>query len=118
MREKSLYLFILVMSLSIGLHLLRQRLHESIPYRRIAIPQDKISWSVEWREYNPPEDTSPKILDDQPAWADAELTPGQSVGVPKWNSLDGPVDRVSFLGPYQLDKDGYPLNPVGRTGIK
>src|SRR5271155_4742643 len=111
MRQESLYLFILVMSLSIGLHLLRQKLHESYPYRRILIPQDKVSWSVEWKEYDPPEFTDPKIL-ETPLWADVALTPGQTDGIPKWNTVDGFVNRVSFLGPYQPDKDGFPLNPA------
>lgn len=35
---------------------------------------------------------------------------------PKWNSLDGKVSRKSHMGPYQIE-DGYPQNPVGRTGI-
>ena len=37
---------------------------------------------------------------------------------PKFNQLDGNVDRRSFAGVYTIDALGYPLNPTGRTGIK
>lgn len=33
-----------------------------------------------------------------------------------WNSIDGNVNRVSFHGPYEI-RDGYPINPAGRTGL-
>lgn len=35
---------------------------------------------------------------------------------PNWNSLDGNVSRISYMGIYNI-RDGYPLNPIGRTGI-
>lgn len=35
----------------------------------------------------------------------------------KWNQLDGIVNRVSFIGEYEIC-DGYPLNPFGRTGLR
>lgn len=35
---------------------------------------------------------------------------------PKWNSIDGDVDRTSFHGEYEIHNN-YPLNFAGRTGI-
>jgi hypothetical protein len=35
----------------------------------------------------------------------------------KWNSNDNSINRISFLGNYELNKKGLPMNPVGRTGI-
>nr|CAI5854490.1 unnamed protein product [Callosobruchus analis] len=35
---------------------------------------------------------------------------------PKWNELDGKVNRKSHIGIYQV-VDGRPLNPEGRTGL-
>lgn len=35
---------------------------------------------------------------------------------PKWNSIDGNIDRRSFHGDYEL-QNKYPLNVAGRTGI-
>lgn len=35
---------------------------------------------------------------------------------PKWNSIDGNVNRESYTGSYDV-QNGYPLNPVGRTGM-
>jgi len=49
-------------------------------------------------------------------WADPDL--GQEGFAPKWNEEDGLVHRVSWEGPYDIDEDGRPLNPVGRTGMK
>lgn len=35
---------------------------------------------------------------------------------PKWNKVDGPINRASFSGTYDV-VDGLPRNPFGRTGI-
>lgn len=35
---------------------------------------------------------------------------------PKWNSIDGKIDRTTFHGEYEI-RDKYPLNVAGRTGI-
>lgn len=35
---------------------------------------------------------------------------------PKWNSIDGKIDRTSFHGNYKI-RDKYPLNVAGRTGL-
>lgn len=35
----------------------------------------------------------------------------------KYNFLTDKVNRKSFTGDYVVNEDGYPLNPVGRTGI-
>lgn len=35
---------------------------------------------------------------------------------PQWNSVDGNVSRISYMGQYKI-VNGYPLNPIGRTGI-
>lgn len=35
---------------------------------------------------------------------------------PKWNSVDGKIDRTSFHGVYEV-RNKYPLNVAGRTGI-
>lgn len=35
---------------------------------------------------------------------------------PKWNTIDGKIDRTTFHGEYEI-KDNRPLNVAGRTGI-
>lgn len=37
---------------------------------------------------------------------------------PKWNELDGKVNRVSFIGGKYEIRDDCPVNPFGRTGIR
>lgn len=35
---------------------------------------------------------------------------------PKWNAIDGKIDRTTFHGEYKIHNK-YPLNVAGRTGI-
>ncbi|XP_073955875.1 ADP-ribose pyrophosphatase, mitochondrial-like [Choristoneura fumiferana] len=79
---------------------------------RFMVPDDKINWSVEYKEYKPPNHTANSIHGKP--WADPEI--GDPNFKPKWNALDKNVNRESYTGQY-LIQDRYPLNPVGRTGI-
>lgn len=80
---------------------------------RSPIPEEKVSWSVDWAEYQPMEYTAPSVL-ARPVWAD----PPQSEESfrPQYNALDGQVERTSFEGTYEV-KNGSPRNPSGRTGL-
>ncbi|KAM9346517.1 ADP-ribose pyrophosphatase, mitochondrial [Symphorus nematophorus] len=80
--------------------------------KRFTVPDDKVDWSHSWPQYNPVSYTDPSVL-KKPAWADPDI--GSSFS-PKFNSVDGGVDRTSFEGNYKTDK-GKPLNPHGRTGL-
>ncbi|XP_030052941.1 ADP-ribose pyrophosphatase, mitochondrial isoform X2 [Microcaecilia unicolor] len=80
---------------------------------RAVVPDDKVCWSVSWPEYKPVEYTVPAIL-AQPVWADPPI--GEMNFSPKFNELDGKVQRKSLNGPYLLE-NGQPRNPTGRTGI-
>lgn len=79
---------------------------------RFHIPDDKVSWDSIYSTYNPTMYTS-KSVDGQ-SWADLDIS------VPKfkpiWNSIDNNINRISFTGYYKI-KNGYPLNPCGRTGL-
>ncbi|XP_075686988.1 ADP-ribose pyrophosphatase, mitochondrial isoform X1 [Rhinoderma darwinii] len=80
---------------------------------RWPVPQEKVSWSVDWPEYRPVEYTAPSVL-AQPPWADP---PQSHQGFcPQYNALDGEVQRTSFEGMYQVMR-GSPRNPSGRTGV-
>jgi len=81
---------------------------------RVYVPEDKVSWSVDWSEYNPNEYTAKKIL-EQPFYADNQ-DPTLRI---KWNDIDmnSQVDRRSHMGAYRLE-NGRPINPAGRTGIR
>ncbi|XP_046966210.1 ADP-ribose pyrophosphatase, mitochondrial [Vanessa cardui] len=90
----------------------RSPLYPRSTVQRFPVPDDKVAWNTEFIEYKPPTYTSPSIQ-GQP-WADPEI--GSANFSPKWNSLDGKVNRESYMGLYNI-VNGYPLNPVGRTGI-
>lgn len=57
--------------------------------QRQHVPDDSVCWDKDWPEYSPPVYTA-KHIGGQP-WADSDLT--EVKFHPKWNSLDGPIDR-------------------------
>ncbi|XP_047141190.1 TATA element modulatory factor isoform X1 [Hydra vulgaris] len=81
---------------------------------KTIVPSDCISWHRPFPNYNPVMYTAEIVLKN-PEWADKEIGGGQS---PKmlFNSMDGKVNRKSHMGHYAV-VDGYPRNPVGRTGM-
>eukprot|EP00049_Salpingoeca_infusionum_P017776 m.354303 g.354303 ORF g.354303 m.354303 type:complete len:325 (-) comp16976_c0_seq1:208-1182(-) len=88
------------------------------PYPRSDQPRcdvnlEKLSFDVEDEGYAPKFFESPKLRENPP-WADSL----QRIAQYKFNQIDGDVDRTSAYGPYKLDKHGFPLNPVGRTGLR
>lgn len=91
----------------------RQGFYPSSNIKRFDVPDNKVLWNVEYLEYKPVKYTA-SVLKGKP-WADPEIT--ETSFKPKWNSLDEGVNRKSFMGDYSLNNDGYPLNPIGRTGI-
>ncbi|KOB65543.1 putative transient receptor potential-related channel 7 [Operophtera brumata] len=63
---------------------------------RFPVPDEKVGWSVEYKNYKPVNHSAPS-LHGQP-WADPE------------------IGKLSYMGQYKI-QHGYPLNPIGRTGI-
>ncbi|XP_032686867.1 ADP-ribose pyrophosphatase, mitochondrial [Odontomachus brunneus] len=90
-----------------------QGLYPSSSVRRFEVTKEKVPWTVEYPEYKPVAYTA-SILRGKP-WADPEIK--EPAFKPKWNTVDGKVNRRSFTGNYVINANGYPLNPVGRTGI-
>lgn len=81
---------------------------------RSKVPDDKVPWSVEFKDYKPVHFNSPRVL-SKPVWADPNIETDTKV-VLKFNKLDGKVNRKSYVGEYQL-VNGLPLNITGRTGL-
>ncbi|KAG7206481.1 hypothetical protein KM043_003826 [Ampulex compressa] len=94
-------------------HKCRQGVYPGSRVERFEVPEGKVSWKVEYPEYKPVEYTS-GALRGKP-WADPEI--GEESFEPRWNALDGGVDRRSHVEEYAVRADGYPVNPVGRTGL-
>ncbi|KAL3054036.1 hypothetical protein OYC64_006381 [Pagothenia borchgrevinki] len=78
---------------------------------RFVVPDDKVGWSQNWPQYKPLSYTDP-LVEKKPVWADPEIDSFS----PKFNTVDGAVDRTSFEGSYKMEKQK-PLNPRGRTGV-
>ena len=81
--------------------------------KRFEVSDDKVAWSVEYKEYKPVQYTAPSVAKG-PVWADKEVT-GEKDTLP-FNTNDGKTNRTSYYGNYKVVR-GFPLNPVGRTGM-
>ncbi|KAM9843840.1 ADP-ribose pyrophosphatase, mitochondrial [Aulostomus maculatus] len=79
--------------------------------KRLPVSDAQVAWSVKWPQYHPVSHTDPSVA-KKPAWADPDI----SSFSPKFNTVDGSVDRTSFEGNYVVE-NGKPLNPRGRTGL-
>ncbi|KAL6266250.1 hypothetical protein P5V15_003111 [Pogonomyrmex californicus] len=92
----------------------RQGLYPSSNVKRFTVPEEKIPWTVDYPDYKPVAYTA-TVVKGKP-WADPEID--EPTFEPKWNTVDGKVNRKSFMGrDYVVNADGLPLNPVGRTGV-
>lgn len=91
----------------------RQGFYPSSNVKRFEVPENKVAWYIECSEYKPIEYTAPNIKGKP--WADPDI--GEISFKPNWNTIDGNVNRKSFTSDYVINKNGYPLNPIGRTGI-
>ncbi|MFE9437069.1 NUDIX domain-containing protein [Streptomyces sp. NPDC006640] len=79
----------------------------------VTVPEDRRHWSVNWPQYAPADITPPELRPASlarqvPDWAEAAVTP---TDVSDWD-----LRRSSALVPFELDAQGWPLNPQGRTG--
>ncbi len=72
---------------------------------RFAVPNDKVSWDIEFPDYSPIAYNAPIVLDKNTPWADPQQI------------SDTIQPFKSFMGAVPLNSKGVPLNPIGRTGI-
>ncbi|XP_055619901.1 ADP-ribose pyrophosphatase, mitochondrial [Toxorhynchites rutilus septentrionalis] len=91
----------------------RNNVYPRSDVRRYPVPDESVFWSQPYPDYQPPVyDAS--VLEGK-EWADLDVeNPNFSA---KWNQLDGNVNRVSFIGEYEI-RNGFPMNLFGRTGLK
>ena len=80
---------------------------------RQKVSNNFVSWETEFKAYNPNTFTASHI--EGKTWADPDI--GSPSFEPKWNQLDGQINRVSHEGPYTV-QNGVPLNVRGRTGLR
>jgi ADP-ribose pyrophosphatase len=81
--------------------------------QRFLVPDDKVFWSESYEDYQPIHFES-TVLKGKP-WADPSIEDNNFK--PKFNELDGNINRVSHIGKYNIHNGKFPLNPFGRTGI-
>lgn len=81
------------------------------PIKRATVGDDEVDWKISVPHYHPISYTSSSIIGQ--VWADKDIKEGNFA----FNSIDGKLNRRSFMGKYALDVHGRPVNPMGRTGI-
>ena len=81
---------------------------------RTPVADALVPWEVPMKDYCPTAFTAAFVL--SAAWADPQL--GADGFDPRWNSVDGKINRKSHEGDYGISKDNEPLNIRGRTGLK
>lgn len=79
---------------------------------RYPVPDEFVPWEVEFPGYNPPLYNAER--NDRGMYDPKTEMEQKSC---KYNSIDGLHDFRSCCGTY-IVKDGLPLNPMGRTGLK
>ncbi|KAG7243704.1 hypothetical protein INR49_011261 [Caranx melampygus] len=89
--------------------------------KRFPVPDDKVDWGQTWLQYKPVSHTDPSVT-KKPAWADPDLGLDDfgfvySSFSPRFNTVDGAVDRTSFAGNYKVE-NGRPLWKVDAKGVK
>ncbi|XP_065359982.1 ADP-ribose pyrophosphatase, mitochondrial [Calliphora vicina] len=92
----------------------RNNVYPKSDVKRFPVPNEYIQWCVPYAEYAPPTYTAPHISSQ--VWADPDIN--SSEFKPKWGQIDGNINRASFNGFYEIDNNGCPINPVGRTGLR
>lgn len=92
----------------------RGGLYPSSKIQRFPVPDDKVDWSIDYPEYNPPNYTSSGV--EGKPWADLDINDHSFK--PKWNQIDGKINRQCNNIIYKFDDNNRPINPFGRTGIK
>lgn len=92
----------------------RHLLYPSCSVLRFPVPNEKVPWETEFLMYNPPFYTADRKDKDLVDPVGDALEPLFKIS---YNSVDGPLDRRSFHGAYAV-RDGLPLNPMGRTGLR
>ncbi len=79
--------------------------------QRIPVPMERKSWQISWPEYNPPRFVEPLILERSRDMSAGWVDPDDHRSIPDLSR------RQSFSGPLRLDEKGFPLFPLGRTGV-
>ena len=80
---------------------------------KFSVPDDKVDWNVPFEEYNPPYYTDSSVIENS-----------KKTGKDKWADPEDVIlakmsrQLRSDIGPLKFDAAGFPLNPVGRTGLR
>lgn len=97
----------------LGVDLVHRDLAKDVVERTETVPAGRRCWSVDWPQYTPTDVTPPELLpaalaQHVPDWAEAAATPAD---VTNW-----PARQARAIIPFELDGEGRPMHPRGRTG--
>ncbi|XP_053513658.1 transient receptor potential cation channel subfamily M member 2 isoform X7 [Artibeus jamaicensis] len=92
----------------------RHLLYPNAAVVRFPVPNEKVPWGTEFLIYDPPFYSADRKDKDLVDPMGNTLDPLSRI---TYNAVDGPTDRRSYHGSYMV-RDGLPLNPMGRTGLR
>ncbi|CAF4103900.1 unnamed protein product [Rotaria magnacalcarata] len=94
----------------------REGIYPKTSIQRQQITGDQVPWTINLPNYNPPHYTN-SSLPNSTNEIDPEVISSRFM----WNTFDTNynIDRrtANPIGSYVIDTKGYPLNPLGRTGL-
>ncbi|XP_078512418.1 transient receptor potential cation channel subfamily M member 2 [Lissotriton helveticus] len=92
----------------------RELLYPDSNINRFPVPDEMVPWQRDFLIYHPPFHIAPR--EDRGVFGPLTWSP-QSLPKRNYNALNGLIDLRSACGTYKV-RDGVPLNPMGRTGIR
>lgn len=82
---------------------------------RFPVPDEKVSWEISYPEYNPPYFTAQKVFDAYKKYTETKI--GRVVNPEDISKFDRKLTSYE-TAQIKFDKNGRPLNPLGRTGLQ
>ena len=97
----------------------RSRLYNENSVRRFVVPPDRYAWTIAFKDYKPVNFTDKSIAGDKGSPPPPFADPADPTEVPL-NQWDKPKEQNRMTHQSQngyVIENGYPLIPIGRTGI-
>ena len=92
-----------------GIHIKARQLDYQGGVQRFPVPDDKVSWSVDWPEYQPVDYTAPVVLKG-PVWADPDFRCG--------DVCDCTLGPMAEMRQRPLQIGGFPLVRLIRNALQ
>lgn len=93
----------------------RNQQYPETEINRTTVPDNKVDWAIEWSEYKAHRYSDDKVANLYKIFDKLDDGTGPDLPFNQYDKKEQ-INRMSSGASYQV-KDGYPFNPVGRTGV-